>query len=361
MLNVGRLRLLREIAERGSFSAAADALSYSPSGVSQHAATLEREAGVRLFERSPRGVRLTDAGEALMRHAEVALRALGDARAELDAIAGLSAGRLRIGSFPTATAVFVADVIERFRRRHPGVALHHEDGEPFETLARVRSRELDLAIAFDFDHWHSRTDYGGAQVAHEAELDWVDLFDDPFYLVLPENHRLSRLGVVPIAELEGETVLGGAPWRTDFEFLCRRAGFEPQFDASYHSTDFQVFQTLVANGQGATLMPGLSLTTVRSDLAVRPLTPAVVRHVGVATAATAYRTPAAEGILSILAEVLSELAYEVQGAPDTSRIVRPLLAHRPSGLDGGIGVEPRKRPEQAREEERGRATTRRAR
>lgn len=330
MLNVGRLRLLREIAERGSFSAAAEALSYSPSGVSQHAATLEREAGVRLFERSSRGVRLTDAGEALLRHAEVALRAMDDARAELDAIAGLSAGRLRVGSFPTATAIFAADAIERFRRRHPGVVLHHEDGEPFETLARVRSRELDLAIAFDFDHWQGGTDYRGARVADEEELDWVDLFDDPFYLVLPASHRLCRLDVVPIAELEGEPVLGGTPWRDDFEFLCRRAGFEPRFDASYHSADFHVFQTLVATGRGATLMPGLSLTTVRSDLAVRPLDPPVVRHVGLATAATAYRTPAAEAFISILSKLLGELAYEVQGSPPAARIVRPSLASRPA-------------------------------
>src|SRR2546421_1996776 len=104
MLDVKRLRVLREVATQGSFSSAAEALDYTQSAVSQQIATLEREAGTVLVDRSARGVRLTDAGEALVRHADAVLARLADAEAELEAIAGLRGGRLRLVAFPTAGA-----------------------------------------------------------------------------------------------------------------------------------------------------------------------------------------------------------------------------------------------------------------
>src|ERR671929_1421087 len=104
MLDVRRLRVLREVAARGSFSAAAEALAYTQSAVSQQIAALEREAGTRLVDRSARGVRLTDAGRALVEHADIILARLSDAEAELEAIAGLRRGHLRLGAFPSAGA-----------------------------------------------------------------------------------------------------------------------------------------------------------------------------------------------------------------------------------------------------------------
>jgi molybdate transport repressor ModE-like protein len=102
MLDVKRLRVLREVAAKGSFSAAAESLTYTQSAVSQQIAALEREAQVQLVERSARGVRLTEAGRALVRHADVILARLADAEAELEAIAGLRGGRLRMVSFATS-------------------------------------------------------------------------------------------------------------------------------------------------------------------------------------------------------------------------------------------------------------------
>src|ERR687893_1699053 len=130
MLDVRRMRVLREVAARGSFSAAADALAYTQSAVSQQMAALEREAGTRLVERSARGVRLTEAGRALVRHADVILARLADAEAELEAIAGLRGGRVRLVSFPTAAATLMPRAIAMFRERHPGVELSLEPGEP---------------------------------------------------------------------------------------------------------------------------------------------------------------------------------------------------------------------------------------
>src|SRR3954467_5127388 len=104
MLDVRRMRVLREVAVRGSFSAAAEALSFTQSAVSQQIAAPEREAGTSLVQRNARGVRLTEAGEALVRHAEAILARLGEAEAELEAIAGLRGGGPRAGRVGVSVA-----------------------------------------------------------------------------------------------------------------------------------------------------------------------------------------------------------------------------------------------------------------
>src|SRR5919108_4591837 len=121
MLDVRRLRVLREVAAQGSFSAAAEALSYTQSAVSQQIAALEREAGTTLVDRGARGIRLTDAGEALVRHADAILARLAEAEAELEAIAGLRGGRLRLAAFESAAATLMPLAIAAFRARHPAI------------------------------------------------------------------------------------------------------------------------------------------------------------------------------------------------------------------------------------------------
>src|ERR687885_350050 len=130
MLDVRRLRVLREVAARGSFSAAADALAYTQSAISQQIAALEREAGTKLVDRSARGVRLTDAGRALVDHADIILARLADAEAELEAIAGLRGGRVRLAAFPSAGATIMPAAIARFRERHPSVDISLVMAEP---------------------------------------------------------------------------------------------------------------------------------------------------------------------------------------------------------------------------------------
>src|SRR5438094_959445 len=121
MLDVKRMRILKEVADHGSFSAAAEALSYTQSAVSQQIAALEREAGTQLVTRGSRGIRLTEAGEALVRHANAILTRLADAEAELEAIAGLRGGRLRLAAFPTVGATLMPLAIATFRESHPGI------------------------------------------------------------------------------------------------------------------------------------------------------------------------------------------------------------------------------------------------
>src|SRR5829696_7183261 len=123
MLDVRRLKVLREVAARGSFSAAAETLSFTQSAVSQQVAALERESGTKLVERGARGVRLTEAGRALVEHADAILARLEDAEEELAAIAGLRGGRLRIASFQSAGATLVPRALAQFHKRFPDVEL----------------------------------------------------------------------------------------------------------------------------------------------------------------------------------------------------------------------------------------------
>src|SRR4051794_22141013 len=149
MLDVRRLRVLREVATHGSFSSAADALSYTQSAVSQQMAALEREAGTRLVERSARGVRLTDAGRALVAHADAILARLADAEEELQAMAGLRSGRLRLAAFPSACATLMPLAVARYRERHPGVELSLTPADPPDAVRLLRSGECDVALTIE--------------------------------------------------------------------------------------------------------------------------------------------------------------------------------------------------------------------
>src|SRR3954468_20595828 len=146
MLDVRRLRVLREVAGRGSFSAAADALHFTQSAVSQQIAALEREAGTTLVERNARGVRLTEAGEILVRHADAILARLADAEAELEALTDLRGGRLRLAAVPSAGARNAPGASVRLRELHPSMELSMVPAEPDEGEEKLRAGEVDIAL-----------------------------------------------------------------------------------------------------------------------------------------------------------------------------------------------------------------------
>src|SRR5919112_6458411 len=150
MLDVKRLRILREVAQRGSFSAAADGLFLSQSAVSQQIATLEKEVGMQLLDRTREGPKLTDAGRVLVGHADAAIARLEEAERELAAIAGLEGGELRLASFPTASATVLTEAVSIFHRRHPKVRLGVTDAEPEQSLPQLRRGEIDIALSFDY-------------------------------------------------------------------------------------------------------------------------------------------------------------------------------------------------------------------
>src|SRR5256714_15422975 len=139
MLDVKRLKVLREVARTGSFSAAAEELGYTQPAISQQISALEREAGTRLLQRGARGVTLTDAGRSLVDHSDAILARLAAAEEELEAIAGLRGGRLRLASFPTAGATLVPLAIAIFSKRHPDVGLSLVEAEAQDFLPALRA------------------------------------------------------------------------------------------------------------------------------------------------------------------------------------------------------------------------------
>jgi len=323
MLNVNRLRVLREVAHCGSFSAAADALSYTQSAVSQQIATLEAETGMTLLVRRPRGVNLTATGQTLVGHAESVLADLDAAEAALAAIAGLRGGRLRMASFPTAGATLMPLAIATFRSRHPDVELTLAEGEPEQIAPRLRTGELDLALLFEFDADAEIGGGGGGgggggsgktDGSVGGRLTRVELLQDPLYLALPRAHRLAGRRRLRLEDLRGEAWIQtsqASPCARHVVRCCHAAGFEPR--VSFESDDYQTVQGLVGAGVGVALIPELALSVVRDDIAIRALSPRPpARRVIAATAAGARLLPAAPAMLSVLQEVASE--YEALGA-----------------------------------------------
>ena len=302
MLDVRRLRVLREVAQRGSFSAAAEALSFTQSAVSQQIAALERESGTKLIERNPRGLRLTDAGRALVDHADAILARLDDAEEELAAIAGLRGGRLRMATFQSAGATLVPRAVGEFHRRHPQVDVTVKQEEcNAETM--LTAGEVDLAIVMDFEDM-PQTD---------AQLELVHLLDDPYDVVLPRDHRLARRAKIDVADLADErwvvpTV--GSGCREGVVDACRLRGFAPRL--SIESDENTQMQAFVATGLGVAMFPRLGLTTVHPGVVVKPTSGRVLtRRVWAATLAGAYRSPATDAML----EILRDVATDFRAAP----------------------------------------------
>jgi DNA-binding transcriptional LysR family regulator len=296
MLNVNRLRILIEVANRGSFSAAADALSYTQSAVSQQVAALEAETGVTLLERLPRGVRLTPAGEVLLKYAEGIIARLHAAEAEMAAIAGLRGGQLRMASFPTAGATLMPLAIAIFRAQHPEVELTLAEGEPEEIAPRLSAGEFDLALLFEFE---------GTSESLGPELSRLPLFEDPMFLALPADHPLSRRRTLRLENLRAEAWIqtsASSPCAQHVVRSCHAAGFEPI--VSFESDDYQTVQGLVAAGVGVALIPKLALSGARDDIAIRALSPhSPVREVIAATPAGTRLTAAAAAMRQILSDV----------------------------------------------------------
>jgi molybdate transport repressor ModE-like protein len=294
MLDVRRLRVLREVALRGSFSAAAQSLTYSQSAVSQQIAALEREAGTRLVERQGRGIRLTDAGRALVHRADAILVELAAADAELEAIAGLQAGRVRVSTFASAATSLLPAAVTAFRAAHPAVQVELSLVEATEAAVAglLAGRAALVRVA------------GPASQPPADQIEAHVLFEDPMLAVLPAGHRLAGRHTLRLDDLAGEPwVLGGGPGCSDRATIlraCHAAGFEPRVTVDFPTDDYHATQGMVAAGAGVTLLPRLALAVPRDDLAVRPLAgPGPSREV----AAAVRRADQAPATLAMLDDV----------------------------------------------------------
>jgi DNA-binding transcriptional LysR family regulator len=301
MLNVGRLQVLCEVVRRGSFSAAADALSYTQSAASQAIARLEAEVGAPLVIRDRRGVRPTAAGATLVEHAEAIFTQIEAAEEDVAAVLGVRGGRLRVASFPSAGATLIPLAVAIFRRGHPDVQLTHAEGEPEEVAPRLRAGEFDLALLFRFPGV-------GEQVARGLRTE--RLLEDPLHLALPVEHPLAGKPAIALDDLRDEDWVqtsASSPCARHLVRLCLAAGFEPR--VTFESDDYETVQGLVAAGVGVALVPRLALTRVHPRIVVRELAPASpVREVVAATMSGPGVAPAARTMLKILDDVARDYA-----------------------------------------------------
>ncbi|MFL5822208.1 MAG: LysR family transcriptional regulator [Solirubrobacteraceae bacterium] len=307
MLHVGRLRVLCEVVRRGSFSAAADALDYTQSAVSQAIARLEAETGATLVVRDRRRVYPTAAGTTLVEHAEAILAQIETAEADLAAVLGVRAGRLRVASFPSAGATLIPLAVATFRKGHPDVSLTLAEGEPEEIAPRLRGGEFDLALLFAFP---------GAREQPAAGLHAVKLLDDPMHVALPQDHPLAQNATLQLSDLRNEQWVqtsAASPCARHVVRVCLGAGFEPH--VTFESDDYEAVQGLVAAGVGVALIPGLALTRVHPGIVVRSLTPTPSRSVMAATVPGPGVAPAARTMLSILVHAAEEYGETSSAAP----------------------------------------------
>jgi len=259
------LTVLREVALRGSFSAAAEALAYTQPAVSQQIARLEKQVGVKLIEREPRGIRLTPAGEVLVRHTERILAQLAAADEELLDVAAQARGRLRIGSFATAAGTIVPRAVAAFRRLRPAVEVEIALLDPHESIPAVRRGDIEIAITEE-GGFSGDADTDGLEIEH--------LLDDHMWVSLPADHPLATRHAIELSELRDEEWMFACLTGTCADSnvvlrACQDAGFQPRI--AYQSDDYFAIQGLVASGMGVALIPGLGLASTREDVAVRPV------------------------------------------------------------------------------------------
>ncbi|MER5927944.1 LysR family transcriptional regulator [Streptomyces mirabilis] len=292
MLDVRRILLFAEVARRGSVTATARALNYTPSAVSQQVSRLEAEAGQPLLERHARGVTLTDAGRALADRAARIERELTAAENELADFAGLRAGTLRIGTFPTVGASLLPRAVIAFRAAHPDVRLTVRSSRIAGLWSMLENREIELSVMWDYD-W-SRIDREDVVV--------TPLLDDPPALLVSDQHRFAGRDSATLADLADDPWITRAEHHPVAEALnrsCRAAGFEPQI--AYEAHDYQEAQAMVAAGIGVALAPALALEGIRPGVSVLPLLPpAPVRRILLVRMADHALTPAARTFAELL-------------------------------------------------------------
>ncbi|NHI07711.1 LysR-family transcriptional regulator [Streptomyces sp. KO7888] len=294
MIEARHLRVLRAVASTGSFSAAGRELGCTQPAVSQQMKALEASVGTPLLVRTGREMRLTQAGEALVRHAAGIIAGLTAAEEEVAAIAGLRAGRVRLVSFPSGSSTLVPTALAALRAAHPGTRVSLEEAEPPNSVELLREGDCDVALAFRYE--------GAAGAEEWDDLVVRPLLTDRLVALVPEGHRFARTeGAVGIGELARESWIAGCPrCRGQLVEVCEGAGFSPRID--FATDDYPAVVGLVGAGLGVAVLPQLAVESVRPR-GVRTVTlePAVRREIVALTLPDLAQVPAVTATLDELA------------------------------------------------------------
>lgn len=294
-LDVRRLRVLREVARRGTLAAAADALAFTPSAISQQLRALEREAGIGLLEKEGRSVRLTPAAWTLVRRTDAIVAELEGARADLDVVAEEEAGTLAVAAFATGIVALLAPALTRLTSTRPALTTRvTEVADGPGALAELPLGDHDLVLAHEYDF---------RPLAPDPAIERIPLLDEPMMLVRPPGEggeRIADFADHPWACSPLDTDCGQAELTA-----CRAAGFEPR--VAFQGIEFDSHLAMVAAGLVVTLVPRLGLTqsTIPVD-AVVPRDQAIRRRIFAAIRRGTATRPAVAALLDALTEVAAE-------------------------------------------------------
>ncbi len=301
MLNTTRLRILREVAERGTIIAAAEALYLTPPAVSHQLKVLEQELGVPLLERTPRSIRLTEAGKRLVRHTETILAECEVAVADVTAFAGQVTGHLRLSTFQTAAQSFALPAVAGIMQQYPHLKVTVADLEPERAIIEVKAGQIDIALSHEWDFVPRPKDPG---------IDRYPMLDEPIVVVLPGNHPLAG-GPVRVADLAQEhwcVAQKSTASRQAVTHLARSAGFSPK--VAFESNYFRAIGSAIEAGLGVGVAP--LMTDLRGlDIVIQPLIePSLKRHVFAAVRRGSGGAPTIDAVLQTLRTVAGTLGPE---------------------------------------------------
>lgn len=290
VIEARHLRVLRAVATTGSFSAAARELGCTQPAVSQQMKALESSAGTPLLIRTGREMRLTQAGEALVRHASGILAGLTAAEEEVAAIAGLRAGRVRLVSFPSGSSTLVPGALAALRAEHPGTRVSLVEAEPPRSVDLLRDGDCDIALAFRY----------GTTGGEWDDLVVRPLLTDRLIGLVPDGHRLAGAESVSIGELADESWIAGCPrCRRQLVEVCEASGFTPRID--FATDDYPAVMGLVGAGLGVAVLPELAVESVRPKGArTVAVEPAIEREIVALTLPDLARVPAVAATLDQL-------------------------------------------------------------
>lgn len=299
------LRVVQEVAARGSFTAAADALGYTQSAVSRQVAAMEEAAGAPLFERLPRGVRPTSAGTVLLRHAAPLLDRVDAAALELGGLRDRLEGRLAVGAFPSALGVLVPRALARLRRAHPAVVTTLREGTTPTHLRRLRAGRLELAvIALEPD----ALDDLRSDVLLEGQL----------LVAVPAAHPLAHRGTVGVGELADEPWIVGDAGGGD-PLLGVWPGTPGTPRIAYAVRDWPARLGLVAAGLGLAVVPGVAAGAMPPGVQLVAVdAPRPVRR-SVLAVTRPERSPSAIALVQALREEAALIAEATHQAVGGSR------------------------------------------